>query len=63
VHGKNIFEFQVRYYVLEVIVIFQVYINIIYLVFAMLDMNTDARYEYKYANGHKYKYKLIETKK
>ena len=47
---------------LEVIVIFQVYINIIYIiVFAMLDTKTDARYEYEYANCHKYE--LIETKK
>ena len=36
----------------EVIVIFLVYINIVYIVFALLDTNTDARYEYKYANGH-----------
>jgi len=51
---------------LEVIVIFQVYINIInIIVFAMLDTNTDARYEYAYINGYEYKYKyeLIETKK
>ena len=26
------------------------------------DTNTDARYEFEYANSHEYKYKLIETK-
>ena len=41
---------------LDVIVIFQVYINIIYnLCFA--------RYEYEYANNYEYKYELTKTKK
>ena len=41
---------------LDVTVIFQVYINIIYnLCFA--------RYEYEYANNYEYKYELTKTKK
>ena len=41
-------EFIINIFILEVIVIFQMYINIIYIiVFSMLGINTDARYEYK----------------
>jgi len=44
----------VHYYILKVIIIFQVYINIIYVAFRMLDTKKDAKYEYEYANGHEY---------
>ena len=48
------YDFRVCYHILEVIIIFQGYINIIYVAFPILDTNTNARYEYEYTNVHKY---------